>query len=400
MTRQSLILLLSFIVATNIVVAQKFTPGYYVRNSGDTVHTNLFLRKKKGDILGVLSEGGRLIGPREISAASVGNVSYVVKVVSIDKSPKIANVVDTIFLEVMSREKMSLLYSIDENDKAHYFIEDESGKTEELGLRILDRGDGVNFQELLVYKAKLKALFPACSMLYADIDRTRYTRAGIQSIYNKLYECKYGVPPKKEEIKAVVSSFGLLLGISSTALRFHDVGSGSVASDVMWDKSVDMTGGLFMETKFAKTGPAFSLRQELTHRKYRSASSDYFKGQGQVQMFGNVSANYLKYSVMARVAFSRNRLKPFINAGVSPALLFASSSSTIIMSGPIQQTQPLLGKTSSFEFGFFGGGGLLYDNFSLEARMEQSSGLNPKFYNSSVHTLYILLSYRLFEGNK
>src|SRR5690242_10899849 len=120
MTRQSLILLISFIIATNVVVAQKFTPGYYVRNSGDTVHTNLFLRKKKGDILGVLSEGGRLVGPRDIIAASVGNVNYVVKIVSIDKTPKISRpVADTVFLEVMSREKISLLYSIDENDKAH-----------------------------------------------------------------------------------------------------------------------------------------------------------------------------------------------------------------------------------------------------------------------------------------
>jgi hypothetical protein len=400
MNRQAVILLILFIAATNLVFAQKFTPGYYVRNSGDTVHANLFLRTKKGHILGILSESGRLTSAREISAARVGNVTYVVKVVSIDKSPKVASATDTVFLEVMSREKMSLLYSIDENDKAHYFIEDENGTTEELGLRILDRGDGITFQELTTYKDKLKSLFPGCSMLYGDIDRTRYTKAGIQSTYEKLYECKYGAPPKTEPIKDVVSDYGLLIGISMTDLSFEDVGNGNIASSVMWDRSIDITGGVFMETRFAKTGPAFSLRQELTHRRYRSSSTDYYKGQGQVHILGNVSASYIKYSLMARYAISQNKLKPFINAGVSPSVLLSSSSRAVISTGFTQGNDVLLGKTSIFEFGFFGSAGLLYENLSLEVRVEQSSGLNPKYYNSSVHTLYILLSYRLFQGNQ
>lgn len=401
MTRQFFILLISFIIMTNIVVAQKFTPGYYVRSSGDTVHTNLFIRKKKGDILGVMSEGGRLVGPREIIATRVGNTNYIVKVVSIDKTPKVAQpIVDTVLLEILSREKMSLLYSIDENDKAHFFVEDESGKTEELGLRILDRGDGITFQELTTYKDKLKSLFPGCTMLSGDIDRTRYTRQSILSIYQKLYECKYGAPPKAEPVQAVVSDYGLLLGLSVTDLSFEDVGNGNLASSVMWDKSIDLTGGVFMETKFAKTGPAFLLRQELTHRKYNSSSTDYYKGQGQLHILGNVSASYLKYSVMARLAISQNKLKPFINAGVSPSFLLGSSSRAVITSGSTQSTDVLLGKTSRFDFGFFGGAGLLYENITIEARVEQSSGLNPQYYNSSVHTLYILLSYRLFQGNQ
>lgn len=44
-------LLISFVTLTSISQAQKFTPGYYIKTSGDTTKTDVFLKKKGGDIL-------------------------------------------------------------------------------------------------------------------------------------------------------------------------------------------------------------------------------------------------------------------------------------------------------------------------------------------------------------
>ncbi len=399
MSKRVFIILILFI-ATQSAFAQKFTAGYYVKASGDTVKTNVFLRKKSGHILGLLSEDGQLFGPKDLRAASVGRISYVVKKVTIDKSPKGSTAVDTMFLEIMSREKMSLFHSVDENNKAHFFIEDEDGTTTELGLHILDQGDGITFQELPIYKDVLKTLFATCKDLTGEIDKSRYTRNSIHTVFEKLYECKYGTAPKMATTRHIVNDFGIVAGISSTTLKFENKpGNTSLAARLVFDKSTDLTGGVFMESRFTKLGKSFTVRNELTHRTYDVASEDYYNGQGQTSLFGYVSANYLKYNLLARLALSHNELRPFITAGLSPSLLLSSSNRSLVITNGSKHTESLLGRVKSFEFGYFFGAGLMYNGFSIEARVEQSTGLHPETCNSKVNTLFVLLSYRLFEGN-
>jgi len=385
---------------TQLVHAQKFTPGYYVTTSGDTVKANLVVRKKNRHIRGLATHDGKLLKPADLSAAGIGRVNYVVRALSIDKSPKAGNVTDTMLLEVMSREKISLLFSVDEYDKNHFFIEDENGAITELGLRVFDQGDGITFQELPVYKDKLKSLFPACRDLTGEIDKTGYTKNDIHSIFEKLYECKYGAAPKMEITKDVVNDFGIIAGVSSTdvTLKERAGAPSSVAPDLVFDKSNDLTGGFFMESRFAKLGKQFSLRNELTHRKYDETSKDYYQGKGQTSLFGSIAASYVKYTILARLAISQNTMRPFVSAGLSPSLLIGSSNRLLTITNGAPQIQPLLNKVKSFEVGYFFGAGLIYNRFSIEARVERSTGLNPENLKTSVGTLYIMVSFKLWES--
>lgn len=400
MRQQALILSILFLAAASVATAQKFIEGYYVKISGDTVKTDVFLRKKNGHILGLLSKDGQLFGVRDLKAAGVGKANYVVKAVEIDKSPKAKTEYDTMFLEILSREKISLLYSVDENDKSHFFIEDEVGTMIELVLHILDQGDGVTFQELPVYKATLKAMFANCKDLTADIDKTHYSKNSIRSIFGKLYECTYGTPPGIQATKSVVNDFGLTAGVSSTSLKFENPSGGTAfAPRLMFDKSNDITGGIFMESKFPRMGKAFSLRNEITHRKYDASSDDYYNGVGQTSLFGSVKASYVKYSISGRMAISQHELKPFAAVGLSPAWLLSSGSKALVIVNGATHSEQLLGKVKSFEFGYFFGAGLMYNSFTFEARVEQSTGLNPETCKSKVNTVYVMLSYRLWEGD-
>lgn len=398
MSPRPLIILL-FLFVVQEVYAQKFLPGYYVNSSGDTVKANLFLRKKGGEITGLEVEGGKHIGKGEVKALGLDGVNYVVRVATLDKSPKgPINVVDTVVMEIMSREKISLLASIDQYDKSHYFIELEDGKVEELGLRFLDKGNKVTFQELPSYKDKLKALFPDCQPLFPEIDNTRYTKRSIKSVYEKLYQYKFGSKPKIEGKKDVANDFGLTIGMSSTKLSFNDTGHGGVAAATDWPKSNNITGGIFMDNKFARTR-MFSLRQELVYRSYKTTGKD-LSGTPGLSIVGSVSASYLKYNLIGRIALSHGAFKPFLAAGVSPSLLLSSSSGTKIVNGGSERTEELLGKNKGFEFGYVGGAGIMYDDFCLEARMELSNGLDSENYNTKVNTFYLMLSYRLFEGKR
>ena len=335
-----------------------------------------------------------------ISLQDIYAQERVTRIVTIDKSPKINSVVDTVELEILSREKMSLLYYEDEFHKQHFFIEDENGAVEELRLHILDRGDGSSFRELAVYKDKLKEMFPSCADHFNEIDLTRYTKNGMRSTYQKLYQCKYGEAPKILTTKNLVNDFGITVGISSTDLSFEQSGQATIASGMKFDKSTDLTGGIFMESSFAKSNYRFSLRQELTHRKYNSTSEDYNHGQGQTQIFATVKANYIKYNLMLRFALSNGALRPFVNVGISPSLLIASTNEMQTTYNGVQINETLLGKTKSFEIGGFGGAGVALNNFSLELRVERSGGLKPEKYDMKIQTLYILLAYRFIEGNR
>jgi hypothetical protein len=193
-------------------------------------------------------------------------------------------------------------------------------------------------------------------------------------------------------------SWGVTLGVSSTKVEYKDHGgTQSTAPDLKFDRSTDLTGGIFAEIKFAKTN-WLSIRNDLTHRKYDAESGDYYNGVGQTHAFGSIKANYLKYSLSIRASITKNTVQPFVTFGVSPSYLISQTNSYIIDYGVTQARQPLLTGVKSFEFGYYGGAGISYDRFVGEVRVETSNGLRPTDMTSPVNTVYVLISYRLLEN--
>jgi hypothetical protein len=352
------------------------------------VKTDIFLRKKSGHIAGLSSKDGQSFKPADLAGAGVGQVNYVVRKLAVDKSPKNAIVIDTVFLEVMSREKISLLFFVDEYDKSHYYIEDENGIATELGLKILDTGDGITFQELPTYKGTLKALFPSCSSLFPEIDKTKYTAGSIRAIFTKLYACKYGAAPKINVSNQSVTDFGITAGVSSAKIKF--VGNG-LAPYLSFNSSTAVTGGIFAETRFARAN-MFSLRNEVTYRSYDATSKAYQTSLSQV--VGHVKASYLKYNLSGRIEVTRSRVKPFISLGVIAAYLLSSQDKATVTTGTKQREDDLIDNVKSYEIGFFGGVGVSTPKFSAEIRLEDTGGLVPS-EASKVATGYVLLSYKL-----
>ena len=108
----------------------------------------------------------------------------------------------------------------------------------------------------------------------------------------------------------------------------------------------------------------------------------------------------MKYSLSFRAALTKTSLRPFVGAGISPSLLLLQENHYLIDYGVTQQRQPLLTNVKSFEFGYFGSVGVMYNRFTGEVRVEMSNGLRPAGLSSPVNTIYILLSYRLLEGEQ
>jgi len=396
------ILFLALAAIAMPATAQKFVPGYYINPAGDTIKANLSIQKKNQSIDKVVTAEGLFLAPKDLLGFGLNDINYVVKSVSVDKSPDFGVVTDTVFLEIMNRSKMSLYTMIDENEKAHYYIENENG-THELSIRLVRKPEMIQWQRIETYKSTLKGLFPACTGEFAAIDKTVLSRKGMQAIFNKLYTCRFGEEPAKmkKEKDDVETNFGVLAGVSITDMSF--TGKKNITSLVHTLKfknpSIDPTLGIFIETRFSRT-KMFAARHEFTYRQY-VYQSEVFKPSPYApnNIWGDLSVKYLKYSLVARIYLLTpdTKLRPFVDFGPAPAYAISVKQSLTREGGSNAGVSPLfIDSISKFELGLFGGAGVIHKNFSFEIRYETSSGLHPKECNTKVQTVYANLSYRLF----
>jgi hypothetical protein len=397
------LLLIVLVLATLVVFpanAQKFKPGYYITVSGDTIKDDILLKKKKQQIISVDTKDGLSLKPEDLRGMGQEGVNYIVRSVTMDKSPQLGSVIDTVFLEIISRGNMSFFYTIDENDKAHFYIENESGLWE-VSVRLVAIENSVNPRRLETYIETLKILFPTCTDLFPAIEKTIFSKKGITSIYEKLYKCRYNEAPLANGAGKgeTLTDFGVLAGMSMTNIHFFnklsDVDTGpatNLVSNFNFKTSIDPTLGVFLDTKFGRT-KSFALRQELTFRRY-NCKSDYQVNQGPNHLLANVMINYLKYSLAGRLFFNKNTFRPFATLGVSPAYAVSMNQTLERTTGGNAGKEPLYKKVAEFEMGAFVGVGAMYSNFSFDARYEYSSGLLARS-NSKVNTLYLILSYTL-----
>ncbi len=395
---------------SQLAFAQRFEQGYYIKNSGDTIKTEIFLQQRAGSITSVVLRDNTSFKPIEIRGAGIGGVNYVTRVLSVDKSPKLKDpVMDTVILEVMERGKISLLYHLDEYEKTHYHLEKEDGSLEELGMKILDKGTGIHFQKLTTYKDVLKKNFATCTNLFPIIDKTTYLKKNVDKTFQKLYECAHGKLTRQIATKEIVNEFGLTGGVSMTNYNFTGLSVDARVAKFDFGTSTNFTGGLFYDFKFARTGKLFTLRNELIYRSYASSSKEVAESkliQNQKFSTAFLSTAYLKYNIILRHSFGYGKVRPFANVGFSIAYLLSYNEHVYVkpaafgVSGtPYEES--LLGSASPIDFGISAGGGVKLGNFSFEGRYEYGFGTRPKeAVASPVNTIYFLGSYCLWQSVK
>ncbi len=177
MIKKITILSLCLLASSQFTHAQKYELGYYIKTRNDTTRGEIFIQRNSGNITAIKVKKGETLKPIDLEGAGVSELNLVSKILSVDKSPKFVDpVIDTVFLEVLVRGKESLLFFIDEFEKTHYYIEKQDGSLEELGLKILDLGSGLHFQQLTTYKDVLKKNYPNCQQLFPEIDKTSYSK--------------------------------------------------------------------------------------------------------------------------------------------------------------------------------------------------------------------------------
>jgi hypothetical protein len=399
--------LVAIIVST--ANAQKFTPGYYIKLSGDTVRKDLSLKLKKELIEKVVTPEGLFLVPKDLLGFGLNDLNYVVRKVSMDKTPDGGFVTDTVFLEVINRGKISLLYMIDEDDKVHFYIENENGP-QELTVRLNDQNDGVVVRKMETYKSALKGIFPTCTELFPAIDKTIFTRKGIQSIYEKLYKCRFkeDAPAMKREENTRSTEFGVYTGawIENQTFSLKNKSTSqnvSLLPLIPFSKtSISPILGVYLESKFTRKN-TLSARHEISYVSYEQTSENWKPTQYASNTINTVlSAKYLRYAFIVRGYFlPKSKVRPFVTAGGMPMIVFAKKH-TMTRTSPIDQSStetPIFNKTSNATVGYFFGAGITYKSFVLEYRYEGQRGFSDEL-NMRMKASSFMLSYRIKNWNK
>lgn len=395
--------LVAFIVSS--ASAQQFSPGYYITTSGDTIRKDLSLQLKNGFIDKIVTPEGLFLAPKDVNGFGRENINYVVRKVSIDKTPTGGFVTDSVFLEVMNRGKISLLYMIDENEKAHFYIENENGP-QELAVRLNSQNNEVVVRKTESYKSALKGIFPTCTDLFPAIDKVVFSRKGIRSIYEKLYKCRFqeAAPAMVKEERLKSTEIGISGGVMVAKQSFHFLGSKAGADAaivtlmIFPQKSVTPVFTCYLETKFGRR-KTISFRHELSYIQYSQTSNAWKQNDYTTESYvATIGASYLTYSGSLRgYLFPNSSIRPFLSAGLSPML--ALSKKDEMKKSSSGYGNPIFKDTNSATLTYFFGAGIAYQSFALEFRGMPFRGFTDEVEHR-VKSYTFTLHYRIKQFGK
>jgi len=378
-----------------------------ITNSGDTLRGSIIAKRRKGSIQSIQFNNEKTFGLLDVKRFSINGSEYLSQIVSIDKSPKIEiKVIDTVFLEVLSKGQVSLLSYIDEYDKNHFFIA-RSSEVEELILKIKALDDGVHFITTPLYKDQLKGYFPKSSDLYPEIDKTPYKRKPMQNIFIKCYENEFG----KGTLSLIAAKekttldLGLTAGLAFSKISYrghYTDGSAPIATKFNFNESVTFSGGISFDLRFSRISNTFSLYNEFQYKQLKSTGEYEALGLidgtvGNVKSTGNINEKFLKYNLLMRFRVNGKENTPFVNAGFANS--FVLSDGDFISANGAQYSRYLSRTPKKFEPGLILGIGYTTQVFRFELRYERSPGISGESsITSKTNSFYTMISYSLFRS--
>lgn len=218
-TKASIILLVAAICFFNIPsMAQKnFVEGYIVELTGDTIQGKIDYRNwhRTPETIRFMRNGSKntitKLSPLDIASFYVNDEYYIAKILTLDRTAFANNELmvnmltysrdrviqkDTVFLNVLVRGKLDLYFLHDDNDKPHYFVDNEFIEFDELILHQY-LSDVIKFarvktiiQRIERYKGQLTYYFKDCPELIQKAQKLKFNRKDITNIIYEYNDCK------------------------------------------------------------------------------------------------------------------------------------------------------------------------------------------------------------------
>jgi hypothetical protein len=405
---------------TFAAAAQKnFVRGYYITASGDTVQRFIDDRNwvKNPDQIRV-SDSPESSTFTTYSASDIkgfvltnGDV-FVSEIVQIDKSKENLNqmnigdapviVTDTVFLRVLVRDKLSLLFMEDENSKKHFYLQIENTRPEELivqkrlmlvnGKRVVSSTDA--------YKELLNNHFQDCPEAARRISTTQLQTAMLTKLFTKYNTCfaNAAEPQYVAKSEKVIYKTGAVAGLSPTGLEVDKEDATYSLSNSGLANSY--TIGLSLNAILPRANGRWSVYNELAWKYYSMTGENESRpglGQYRHKKF-DVKMGYIGLNTMLRYQFPLATLQPFITIGIANNFNVVDNSIVETYNSSFSSekttTGAFMAPTRKYEQALLAGVGVAFNKFNVSGRYEYGNGMSAISSISTIRSTYnILLGY-------
>ena len=308
--------------------------------------------------------------------------SLVIDYLDIKKEPLLKK--DTALVRAIVLGEKSLYEYTDRGDKSHFYIKETEVDTLTLLVYKKYKDEGPEGEKLIKennsYKGQLAYYFRDCFSLQSKIGKTTYKFNNLRNLFAEYYKCSGDQQFFQGKTEKVSIESGFLLGFTRTGLNFSSRFGNNIIVDLEYDPSTNITIGGFVNFVLPRANRKWSIINEVLYHSYAMQKENT-----------SFDFAYIKLNNLLRFSYPINESIRFhVNAGISNGIAIKSDYDITPYSTPLQRKH---------EQSYVLGAGVMYKNWSIDARYERGNGMSEAVaYSSQVTRLYCLLGYRFIKS--
>ena len=345
---------------------------------------------KPSDIAGfMVKEEVYVSAPVAIEVSPSGSVLM-------DDNPEFRLRADTVFLRAVVSGNKGLYILRNSEGNINFYIKTDTGFEY---LRYKKYKAIVSDQNVILenkeYIGQLQTYMGDCEMIWTLLHDVSYTHYSLSRLFRSYFGCmNYEIMHQKSADKPVIE-LGLLSGTSYSIIDFSTDGF-SHLDNTVYSRSVNFSGGLFLDFVFPANMGKISVNNELIYTKYRSSGEyDWVVN----SVFTEFEYSYIRLNNMVRLKYPVGPVYLLANVGISNGIEISGSNYLkprieYVTGEPFKEGEAIE-DTKKYEQGILAGLGVRYRSISMEFRYELGNGISwNQAIASRTQRIYILAGYR------
>lgn len=337
----------------------------------------------------------------EVHTVIVDKSPYVKSRIEVDSKPILVK--EKVFLRVLVKGNLNLLYLKDTDKKEHFYIQKGQATPEELVVnRLVKKVDAdLIFYKENVYKDKLKLYMQDCNLVKSQIEKTWYNKKSLQQLFTSYNACSNNGETAYLATEEKISlSAGIAAGAFNTTMAFRGGGDESL-------ENADFSGlgyavGPTLEITLPRLNKKWSLYNELLWKSYafEGENTTYVAANNYTRSAYEIGVSGLGLNTMLRYKMKAFKVAPYINLGVANNLALSTTnkktSQRHFYTDYPAVEERALESFRKYEQALVAGIGAEYRNFRAEIRVERGNGISDYvMLQSAKNMVGLLIAYDL-----
>jgi hypothetical protein len=281
--------------------------------------------------------------------------------------------VDTVFMRLLVKGKISLYYLIDESSRPHYIVE-KNNQINELRIerkRVSYPKEGI--VNLDFFRSQLNEYFSDCQSGKFSVSDAKYTESSLKPLVIKYNECFSSEGSYIKTTEKITTSISIIAGVNYSKLTVN--GDSYSSGDKNYKPDFSPFAGISFDFILPRNRKSLSFNNELIYRYYTIDEM--------------MKTSQLKLTTALRYRFpssSNNRF--FLGAGFTNALTLSTQS---LLAGGYSGRE-----FRKYEQGLAFETGVLTKRWTYLLRVERTNGFSPySATNTKFTLLYAGIAYKL-----